>query len=152
MSVNGPTKMTHSVTYMRKHIVFIEAAIQCALKSRMFHRHGSVIVKRNRIIGSGYNMMLKRPKRQQYSTHAEVNAIEDAKQKGHTFDGTRMYVIRLMRESNHHDNCLRLRNSLPCSHCSRFITAHNILKVYFTCDDSYTYEFTRSTSRMKHSV
>lgn len=152
MLVNGPTGKGGSVIHMSKHIVFIEAAIQCALKSRMFHRHGSVIVKRNRIIGSGYNMMLKTPKRQQYSTHAEVNAIEDAKQKGHTLHGTRMYVIRLMHESTHYDDCLRLRNSLPCSHCSRFITAHNIFKVYFTSDESHTYEFTRSTSRIKHSV
>lgn len=96
--------------------------------------------------------MLKQPKRQQYSTHAEVNAIEDAKQKGHTFDGTRMYVIRLTRESTHQESCLRLRNSLPCHHCSRFITAHNILKVYFTCDESPSYDFKRSMSHMKYSV
>jgi deoxycytidylate deaminase len=137
---------------MKKHFVFIQAAIECALKSNMFHRHGSVIVKRNRIIGSGYNMMLKRPKHHQYSTHAEVSAIEDAKQRGHDFHGTRMYVIRLMRGSSHSEKCLRLRNSLPCCHCSRFINAHNILRVFFTCDESHGYEFRRSTSRTKHSV
>lgn len=130
---------------MRKHFYFIKEAIRCALKSSMFHRHGSVVVKRNKIIGSGYNCLLRKPTHDLYSKHAEISAIENAKRNGHAFKGARLYVVRLMRDSN--QELLRLRNSLPCTKCSFYIESHNISRIFYTCEETTSYDFTKSVSR-----
>lgn len=46
---------------------------------------GAVIVKDGKVIGKGYHQYFGR-------NHAEVNAVEDAKSKGHSLEGATMYV------------------------------------------------------------
>src|SRR5476651_83652 len=48
-------------------------------------RVGALLVRGNKIIGEGYH-------RRAGSAHAEVNAVADAEKKGHSVEGTTLYV------------------------------------------------------------
>lgn len=80
---------------------------------------GCIIIKDDAIIGEGYHEKYGEP-------HAEANAIEDAKKKGFTLDGAKLYV-----------------NLEPCSHsgkrppCSDLIVKEKISEVYIGMQDPY---------------
>nr|WP_026486885.1 bifunctional diaminohydroxyphosphoribosylaminopyrimidine deaminase/5-amino-6-(5-phosphoribosylamino)uracil reductase RibD [Caldanaerobius polysaccharolyticus] len=78
---------------------------------------GAVIVKDGKIIGEGYHQKIGGP-------HAEINALEDARKKGHDVTGSTLYV-----------------NLEPCSHygrtppCSEAIIKAGIKEVYVGMKD-----------------
>lgn len=80
---------------------------------------GSIIIKDDAIIGEGWHEKYGEP-------HAEANAIEDAKKKGFTLEGAKLYV-----------------NLEPCSHtgkrppCSDLIVKEKIAEVYIGLQDPY---------------
>ena len=93
---------------------------------------GSVIVYNNKIIGEGYH--------EKYgSYHAEVNAINNVKDKSLLSDST-LYV-----------------NLEPCSHygktppCSDFIIKHKIPKVVIGCLDTYSEVSGKGIEKMRNS-
>jgi diaminohydroxyphosphoribosylaminopyrimidine deaminase/5-amino-6-(5-phosphoribosylamino)uracil reductase len=80
---------------------------------------GCIIINNGEIIGEGYHQKYGEP-------HAEANAIEDAKKKGHSLIGAKLYV-----------------NLEPCSHfgkrppCSDLIIKEKIGEVYIGMQDPY---------------
>jgi tRNA(Arg) A34 adenosine deaminase TadA len=100
---------------------FISVAITEAKKSKMLHKHGCVIVCKNKIMAKGHNYMFNK----HISIHAEIDAIK----KMHTTDfaGCTMYVIRI-------SNTNTLKLSKPCSHCAVTINALGIRRVYYSID------------------
>jgi len=80
---------------------------------------GCIIINNGEIIGEGYHQKYGEP-------HAETNAIEDAKKKGHSLIGAKLYV-----------------NLEPCSHfgkrppCSDLIIKEKIGEVYIGMQDPY---------------
>ncbi|MBX7045151.1 MAG: bifunctional diaminohydroxyphosphoribosylaminopyrimidine deaminase/5-amino-6-(5-phosphoribosylamino)uracil reductase RibD [Ignavibacteria bacterium] len=80
---------------------------------------GCIIINNGEIIGEGYHEKYGEP-------HAEANAIEDAKKKGHSLVGAKLYV-----------------NLEPCSHfgkrppCADLIVKEKIGEVYIGMQDPY---------------
>lgn len=99
---------------------FMERALHLAKKANPFPnpRVGAVLVRDGEIIGQGYHKKAGKP-------HAEIEAINDAKRRGHSVDGATLYVTLE-----------------PCSHkskrtppCTEAIVKNKIGKVVFAMRD-----------------
>jgi len=92
---------------------------------------GCVIVKNNKIIGKGWHKAFGGP-------HAEVNAVIDAKKKGHNLKNAELYV-----------------NLEPCSHqgktppCTDLIIKEKISKVFIGIKDSNKLVNGKGISKLK---
>lgn len=104
---------------------FIQIAIEEALKSSMRHRHGAVIIYRNKIIGKGYNKYdLYFKKDSVYSRHAEFEAIKNCKNKK-LIPHSCLLVIRIGMNKE-------TRMSHPCSKCMKLINKVGIRKTIYS--------------------
>lgn len=94
------------------------------------HRMSCVIVDKNRIISEGYNQIKTDVKSNHpyKSTHAELDAIVDAKNKD--IKGCTAYVYRMNRNGE-------LSNAKPCPSCENLLKLAGIRKVYFTNNNSW---------------
>jgi tRNA(Arg) A34 adenosine deaminase TadA len=108
-----------------KHDSFIEQAMLLAEKSVQNHRHGAVIVSRNKIIARGYNS--RHSFNIKTSQHAEIAAINDLKKNRDHPQNCQMYVVRLGGNDG-------TKNSKPCIHCQQTIIENGINRVYFSID------------------
>jgi deoxycytidylate deaminase len=97
------------------------------------HRIGSVIVKKNRVISVGYNLLKTSPKSTHpyFSSHSEMRAIwgvspEDLK-------GSTIYIFRQNREGFP-------ARAYPCQYCLELIKASGIKRIYYTDYNSYAME------------
>lgn len=104
---------------------FLELAITQALKSPMRHKHGAVLFKRKKVIGTGYNWPVAPPNSQKkrFSIHSERDAC-----KGLRFDqimNADMLVIRVVGN----DNLLRM--SKPCTGCMKLLSRHKVRSVFW---------------------
>lgn len=113
----------------RKEEAFLSVARYFASKSAARQKHGAVIVKSGRVIGTGFNKdrnnpMIVSPEhiKTQCSIHAEVDAIRDA---NHNVAGANLYVARVNRHGQD-------RNSKPCRYCEEVIKKSKIKKVIYT--------------------
>lgn len=113
----------------RKEEAFLSVARYLAAKSSARRKHGAVVVKSGRVIGTGFNKdrnnpMIVSPEhiKTQCSTHAEVDAIKDA---NYNVSGASLYVARVNRHGQD-------RNSRPCGYCEVVIKKSNIKKVIYT--------------------
>lgn len=108
---------------------FLSVARYFAKKSAARQKHGAVVVKSGRVIGTGYNKNKNHPMqvspehiKTHCSRHAEVEAIRDA---GFAVEGAILYVARVNSQGID-------RNSKPCKYCQAVIDATNIKKVIYT--------------------
>jgi len=108
---------------------YLSVARYLAEKSKSNKRHGAVIVKSGRVVGTGYNKDRNNPLfvspehiKTHCSRHAEVQAIREAK---HNTNGAILYVARVNRQGED-------RNSKPCTLCEKAINESNIKKVIYT--------------------
>jgi len=104
-------------------------------KKRQISLHWCVIVYNNKIIGSGVNVMMAKHGR--YSTHAEISAINSArnyfskhKLTDKKFKHCSLVVIRISPK----DHLFRM--SSPCDDCRKKITSYKINNIYYSTDDS----------------
>jgi len=108
------------------HKFFIEEAKRHALNSTMCQRHGAIIVRKNHIIGFGYNYdYSQKIYHGHFSVHAEIAAIKYCTEKKIPLEGTILYVVRINKQCN-------LRNSKPCSNCAKWITTKGIRTVFYS--------------------
>lgn len=108
---------------------FLSVARYFAKKSSARQRHGAVVVKSGRVIGTGYNKNKNHPLqvspehiKTHCSRHAEVEAIRDAR---FAVEGATLYVARVNNQGQD-------RNSKPCQYCQAVISATKIKKVIYT--------------------
>lgn len=113
----------------RSEEAFLSVARYLAKKSTSRRRHGAIIVKSGRVLGTGYNKdtndpMIVSPEhiKTHCSRHAEIEAIRDA---SWNVRGAVLYVARV----NRHDQD---RNSKPCTRCEAVIEEYQIKKVIYT--------------------
>lgn len=115
-----------------------------ATKSTMYHKHGAVLVYRNKIIGRGHNYSIgsskgtKRMKNGRWSIHAEIDAINSCKDQS-LVQHAKMYVVRISPEflnDIESDNwCVHTKydfytkDSKPCLKCQKALNKLNITKV-----------------------
>lgn len=108
---------------------FLSAARYFAEKSTSRQKHGAVIVKSGRVLGTGYNKDTNNPMivspehiKTHCSRHAEIEAIRDA---NWNVKGAVLYVARVNRYGQD-------RNSKPCIRCEVVIEETQIKKVIYT--------------------
>ena len=116
---------------LRKHRVFISAAIHEAQKSTMRCKHGSVITCDGIIVSRGYNYRVFTGS--SFSVHAEEVAISrlPCHLRRNCDDDSKLclYVIRLGQNGE-------VTNSKPCRKCTaRIKSMFNIYKIFFSCDN-----------------
>lgn len=109
--------------------------IQLAKKGRGFVSPnplvGCIIVSDGKIIGKGYHKKFGGP-------HAEVNAVNDAKRKGHNLEGASVYV-----------------NLEPCAHsgktspCADLLVTEKVKKVFIGMKDPYEKVNGRGIKKLK---
>lgn len=117
------------INLSNKEKAYISVARYLATKSKSRNKHGSVIVKSGRVIGTGYNKDKNNPHsiseehiKLHASRHAEIEAIRDA---GWDVKGAVLYVARV-------NNLGYDRDSRPCASCSEIIEQHEIKRVIYT--------------------
>ena len=109
---------------------FLSVARYMATKSESRQKHGAVIVKGGRVVGTGYNKDRNSPYRvspehikTHCSVHAEIDAMRDA--RWNNLKGAVIYVARVNRNGDD-------RNSKPCTRCQVVIEETQIKKVIYT--------------------
>lgn len=122
--------MLESIVMLSKsEEAFLSVARYLSKKSAARQKHGAVVVKSGRVLGTGYNKDKNHPTqvspehiKTHCSRHAEVEAMKDA---NWNVKGAVLYVARLNRYGVD-------RNSKPCRHCEVVINAMQIKKVIYT--------------------
>lgn len=116
----------------KKHHLFLYEAAEIAKQSNMLQKHGAIIVYKNKIIASGYNYICDYMNNN-YSIHAEVAAISQMFYNKKILEFCDIYVVRIAPAS--YDNCLK--NSKPCSTCSKFIKKYNLRNIYYSTNYNF---------------
>lgn len=103
-----------------------------AEKSEEKKKHGAIVVKSGRVVGSGFNKFKNHPDlipenliKVHCSRHAEEVAIHEA---GKNAKGAILYVARVNNQGID-------RNSKPCEECSKLIKNSGIKKVIYTVEE-----------------
>lgn len=105
---------------------FFGIARKLSLKSDYHHKIGAVIVKKNRIVGLGFNKPFKTNPNSNNpfkTIHAELDAILDADQDD--LRGSTIYVFREYKDGT-------LACAKPCQHCQELIKRFEIKRVCYT--------------------
>jgi deoxycytidylate deaminase len=117
------------MTLSKNEQAFLSVARYFATKSASNKRHGAVVVKSGRVLGTGYNKNKNNPMavspehiKTHCSRHAEVEAIRDA---NWNVEGAVLYVARVNNQGQD-------RNSKPCRICQVVINETKIKKVIYT--------------------
>jgi deoxycytidylate deaminase len=105
--------------------------INTALKSTMNHKHGCIIMYRNKIISTGYNYFKGRLSNNysddyipnKYSIHAEKDAILKIKDKS-VLKNCKIYVIRL---KNPRSKSIITENGVMCDMCNHLIKKYGLI-------------------------
>lgn len=115
----------------KKENNFLNIARLLAQHSSEKKRHGAVVVKSGRVVGTGFNKFKNHPSiiesyliKQHCSRHAEQVAI---KQAGIHANGATLYVARINKNGID-------RYSKPCSICQKLINERGIKKVVYTTE------------------
>jgi deoxycytidylate deaminase len=118
----------------KKDVSFLNMARYFAEKSNEPRRHGAIIVKSGRVVGTGFNRFKNSPDiipeeliKVHCSRHAEEVAIREA---GKNCKGAILYVARVNRQGED-------RNSKPCHICNSLIENSGIKKVIYTVEETY---------------
>jgi deoxycytidylate deaminase len=108
---------------------YLSVARYFATKSKSNKKHGAVVVKSGRVLGTGYNKDKNHPLfvspehiKKHCSRHAEVEAIRDARAD---VAGATLYVARVNNDGVD-------RYSKPCNLCEEVIKESNIKRVIYT--------------------
>jgi deoxycytidylate deaminase len=108
---------------------FLSVARYLSTKSQARQKHGALIVKSGRVLGTGFNKDKNHPNqvspehiKTHCSRHAEVEAIRDA---NWNVKGAVLYVARVNKQGDD-------RNSKPCRYCEAVIASTQIKKVIYT--------------------
>lgn len=108
---------------------FLSVARYLATKSQSRRRHGAIVVKSGRVLGTGFNKDTNNPFivspehiKTNCSRHAEIEAIRDA---NWNVKGAILYVARVNNQGLD-------RNSKPCNRCQVVIEETQIKKVIYT--------------------
>ncbi len=113
---------------------FFDIAKKTALHSdHPDHIHGSVIVKKNRIVGLGYNSNRTHTKstHPHRRVHSELSAILNTQKQD--LSGCELYIIRLKKDGS-------LGFSKPCVFCKKLLQSVGIEKVHYSTDVDFTSE------------
>jgi pyrimidine deaminase RibD-like protein len=106
---------------------YVDIAKQMARKSCLTHKHGVVIVHKNKVIATGYNRFdcIHKGSNGQFSLHAEVDALNKARKKYRdVLTEADMYVVRVSND--------KFKCSKPCRMCENCIKEYGIRRVFYS--------------------
>lgn len=103
----------------------LELAVTQARKSPMQQRHGAILWKGNRIIGTGYNWPVAPPggEGRRFSIHAERDALKGL--RADQIYGSSLLCVRITPGNE------RLASSQPCRGCSKLLRRKGVASVYW---------------------
>lgn len=109
---------------------FFELARRISFKSLYKHRLGSVIVKKGKVLGLGYNSTRTHPRSNTpyHQTHAELSAILNSRLED--FTGCDIYVYRETPTG-------KIANSKCCIYCEKMIRSLGFKTIYYTNNNGY---------------
>lgn len=113
---------------------FFKLAEKLAQKSdHPDHKHGAVLVRKNNVIGLGFNQIKTHTKspNEFRMIHAEFSAILNSGLED--FSSCELYVVRKRKNGE-------LANSKPCNSCRKMIISLGIKVVYYSTDSYLTKE------------
>lgn len=112
------------------NIRFFELARKMSLKSNHHHKLGSVLVRKNKPLGFGFNTIKTHSKSQHpfKSIHAEFSAILNSQLED--FKGCSIYIYRETLNG-------KIAPSFPCKWCQDMLRSLGIKEVYFTDYNGY---------------
>lgn len=117
----------------KKDVSFLNVARYFADMSEEKKKHGAVVVKGGRVVGTGFNKFKNHPDiipkhlvKTSCSRHAEEVAIHEA---GDNAKGAVLYVARVNKQGID-------RMSKPCIYCAELIKKSGIKKVIYTVEVS----------------
>ena len=121
---------------MNKQEKFLHLAKRASKRSEHHsHKIGCVITKRNRVIGTGFNMLRTHTKspHSYKSIHAEFAAVINA---GYDVKGATAYVFRQQKNG-------AWAMSRPCEYCWKFLVGYGIKEVVYSFEGSFKKESLR---------
>lgn len=110
---------------------FFDLAKKLSNKSDYCHKLGAVVVKKNKVLGIGFNKPHKTSPRSLHpfqKIHAELDAILDCNRDD--VKGSTIYVYREFKDGT-------LANSKPCQYCEIMLKRAGIKKVCYTDNGEY---------------
>ena len=117
------------INLSKKEQAYLSVARYFATKSQANKKHGAVVVKSGRVVGTGYNKDRNSPFivspehiKPHCSRHAEFEAIKEARNNA---AGAVLYVARVNRQGA---DC----NRKPCRLCQKVIKEANIKRGIYT--------------------
>jgi deoxycytidylate deaminase len=111
--------------------IYIDIATEQAEKSVVKFKHGACIVKKNKVIGVGFNLSSyclgtnweNENHMKSTSIHAELSAIINTPK--HRLKNSVLYVVRINDKGD-------LNDSKPCNSCMNNIRKYKIKLVYYS--------------------
>ena len=102
----------------------LELAVTQARKSPMQYRHGSVVWKNNRILGTGYNFPIAPPggDKRRFSIHSERDCLKGL--RGDQVYGASLLCVRITQAE-------MLVNSKPCLGCIKLLKRKGLRNIYW---------------------
>lgn len=120
-----------------KHKFFISYAKSYAFKSPLRWKYAAIIINQNKIISVGYNHSKLSTLSGLYSTHAEIDAIYNCKDKK-LLRNAIMYVVHVNTNQKLNDEYAL---GAPCHDCEikllKCMNKYGLCKVYYTMATSY---------------
>ena len=120
------------INLSNRESAYISVARYFASKSRSKKKHGAIVVKSGRVLGTGFNKDKNHPLaiseehiKTHASRHAEIEAIRDA---NWNVKGATLYVARVSSDGSP-------RNSRPCSRCYNKLIVSGIKKIVYTVEE-----------------
>lgn len=113
---------------------FFKIAKILSKKSSYCHKLGAVVVKKNRVVGMGYNKPYKtHPKSNNNfrTVHAELDAILGV--SAEELNGSTVYVYRETKDG-------QPANAKCCKHCEELLRLAGVKKICYTIDRTYKEE------------
>lgn len=120
--------------FLKMKTKFFKLAEKLAQKSdHPDHKHGAVLVRKNTVIGIGFNQLKTHTKslNEFNMIHAEFSAILNSGLED--FSDCELYVVRKRKNGE-------LANSKPCNSCFRMLKSLEIEKVFYSTNTKEEYE------------
>lgn len=109
---------------------FFNAAKRQSKKSTYMHKMGAVVVKKNKIISTGYNKPTKThplSENEFKTVHAELDAILGLSDE--EIYGSHVYIFREYKSGEP-------ATAKPCKHCEKLLRKKGVSKVFYTCSET----------------
>jgi deoxycytidylate deaminase len=120
-----------------RDVAYLHIGAKIAENSPLKWKYGCVIVNRGQVISTGYNHYKIGPFSGIYATHAEVDALNNCRNKN-KLKGANMYITRINNKIGGPRCEYTVLSGKPCDEChiklKKMIKKYGLNNVYYTID------------------